>query len=239
MSIAPIGTLDIVQVAIEKLINRVDGLPGVGVIYGPPGRGKTVACVSLCNTADAYYVQMRSAWNRKTLLEKILLEMGIAPDTTIPRMLDQVCEQLALSRRPLIIDEADFALRSNNMLELVRDIYEGSQGTLLLVGEENMPTKLKRWERMHSRVLAWIPAQPVSVADAVALAQVYCRGITVADDMLRTLVEIAHGSVRRVCVNLANIHEEALVSGSSSVDLKWWGDRQFYTGESPIPRREA
>lgn len=239
MSIAPIGTLDIVQVAIEKLINRVDGLPGVGVIYGPPGRGKTVACVSLCNTADAYYVQMRSAWNRKTLLEKILLEMGIAPDTTIPKMLDQVSEQLALSRRPLIIDEADFALRSNNMLELVRDIYEGSQGTLLLVGEENMPTKLKKWERMHSRVLAWIPAQPVSVTDAVALAQVYCRGITVADDMLRHLVEIAHGSVRRVCVNLANVHEEALVAGESSVNLAWWGTRTFYTGESPIPRREA
>lgn len=239
MSIAPIATLDIVQVAIEKLISRVDGLPGVGVIYGPPGRGKTVACVSLCNTADAYYVQMRSAWNRKALLEKILLEMGITPDTTIPKMLDQVCEQLALSRRPLIIDEADFALRSNNMLELVRDIYEGSQGTLLLVGEENMPTKLKKWERMHSRVLAWIPAQPVSVADAVALAQVYCHGINVADDMLRHLVEIAHGSVRRVCVNLANIREEALVAGECNVNLAWWDGRTFYTGESPIPRREA
>ena len=239
MSIAPIATLDIVQVAIEKLISRVDGLPGVGVIYGPPGRGKTVACVSLCNTADAYYVQMRSAWNRKALLEKILLEMGIAPDATIPKMLDQVCEQLALSRRPLIIDEADFALRSNNMLELVRDIYEGSQGTLLLVGEENMPTKLKKWERMHSRVLAWIPAQPVSFSDAQALARVYCRDIAVADDMLQHLVDIAHGSVRRVCVNLANVHEEALVAGSSSVDLTWWGERQFYTGESPIPRREA
>jgi len=235
--IAQIGNLDLIQVATEKLLSRVDGLPGIGVIYGAPGRGKTFACVALANSENAYYVQMRSAWNRKTLLEKILVEMGIQADGAIPHLLDQICEQLALSRRPLIIDEADFALKSDGMIELIRDVYEGAQGTLLLVGEENMPKKLSRWDRVHSRVMAWIPAMPVSLDDVCTLAPIYCPGIEVRDDLLRHITELASGSVRRACVNLTMIYEAAAVTGEPVMSLDTWGDRPFYTGNAPAIRR--
>lgn len=131
---ASIANLDMVAVAMEKLTGRVQGLPGMGVLYGPPGYGKTVAASAIALATRGYYVQMRSAWSRKTLLEKIIFEMGAKPSGTIPVLLDQICEQLATSGRPLLIDEFDFALRSDAMVELVRDIYEGSQGTILLVG---------------------------------------------------------------------------------------------------------
>ena len=68
--IAPIANLDLVAVVMEKLVNRQDGLPGFAVYYGPSGWGKTTATVAVANRSRAYYVQMRSAWNRKTLLEK-------------------------------------------------------------------------------------------------------------------------------------------------------------------------
>ncbi|AKU21901.1 AAA family ATPase [Massilia sp. NR 4-1] len=234
--IARISNLDLVAVAAEKLLSRVDGLPGMGVIYGQSGRGKTIACSALANQARGYYVQMRSAWSRKTLLEKILFEMGVKPAGTIPALLDMVCEQLAASGRPLIIDEFDFCLRSDGMVELVRDIYEGSQGTLMLVGEEMLPQKLKKWERFHSRVMAWIPAMPVSVNDAVHLAPIYCPGVVVAEDLLAHVVNLAHGSVRRVCVNLTLIHEQAMLHAETDMTLARWGNRDLYTGEAPKQR---
>ncbi|WP_202423934.1 AAA family ATPase [Duganella lactea] len=233
---ARISNLDLVAIAAEKLISRVDGLPGIGVIYGEAGRGKTIACSALANQARGYYVQMRSAWNRKTMLEKILFEMGIKPMSTIASMLDQICEQIAASRRPLIIDEFDFCLRSDNMVELVRDIYEGSQGTLILVGEEMLPHKLKKWERFHSRVMAWIPAMPVSVSDAQKLAPIYCPDVEISADLLEHIVQLANGSVRRVCVNLTLIHEQAMISAETSMTLKAWGERDLYTGEAPKRR---
>lgn len=235
--IAHIGNLDLVQVATEKLLSRVEGLPGIGVIYGAPGRGKTFACVALANSEDAYYVQMRSAWSRKTLLEKILVEMGIKTAGTIPALLDQICEQLARSRRPLIIDEADFALKNDGMIELIRDIYEGAQGTIILVGEENMPKKLARWERVHSRVMAWIPALPVSIDDVRILAPIYCPNITLYDDLLQHITALANGSVRRACVNLTLIYEAAAIEGEPIMSMATWGSRQFYTGDAPALRR--
>lgn len=234
--VANIANLDLVAVAAEKLLSRQDSLPGIGVMYGEAGRGKTIACSALANQSRGYYVQMRSAWSRKTLLEKILFEMGIKPAGTIPHLLDQVCEQMAASRRPLIVDEFDFCLRSDGMVELVRDIYEGSQGTLLLIGEEQIPQKLKRWERFHSRVMAWIPALPVTMDDARKLAPIYSNQVVIADDLLQRVVDLAHGSVRRVCVNLTRIHEEAMLRAESEMSLAKWGDLDLYTGDAPKRR---
>lgn len=235
--VAQIHNLSLVRTATERLVGRTAGLPGMAVLYAPAGYGKTTAALAVANENRSYFVQMRSAWGRKALLEKILLEMGAKPAGTIPHMLDQVCEQLATSGRMLMIDEFDYCIRNDSMIELVRDIYEGSQATLLLLGEELLPQKLKRWERFHSRILSWIPAQPVSLDDARALAGIYCPDIKVTEDLLDHLVRHASGSVRRVSVNLAAIFEAASLEGWDVVSLSTWGSRPIYTGEAP--RRAA
>ncbi|TVO57566.1 AAA family ATPase [Denitromonas halophila] len=230
---AQIQNLEMARTAAERLTGRVAGLPGMAALYGPAGYGKTTAALAVSNENRSYFVQMRSAWTRKVLLEKILHEMGLKPAGTIGALLDQVCSQLAASGRMLIIDEFDYCTRNDSMIELVRDIYEGSQSTLLLLGEEMLPQKLKRWERFHSRVLSWIPAQPVSTADAELLAPIYCPGIHVASDMLEHLVRLSNGSVRRVSVNLAAIAEAAAIEGWLAIDRSTWGNRPLYTGEAP------
>jgi len=231
---AQIHNLELVRTAVERLTNRSTGLPGLAVLYGPAGYGKTTAACAVANEVRAYFVQMRSAWTRKTLLEKVLTEMGIKPHGTIPAMLDAACTQLAASGRMLIIDEFDYCVKSDSMVELVRDLHEGGGAApILLLGEELLPGKLKRWERFHSRVLSWIPAQPISVEDAAALAPIYCPGVQVGADLLEHLVKIAAGSVRRVSVNLAGVAEVAGVEGWATVSRADWGERPLYTGEAP------
>lgn len=240
--VAQIHNLDMVRIAMEKLNGRQMGLPGFACLYGPAGYGKSTALNTVANESRAYYIQMRSAWGRKALLENIMIEMSLASRNgkspgTISTMLDQIANQLSASGRPLVIDEFDHCCKSDSMVELVRDIYEASQATIIVAGEEMLPQKLKRWERFHSRVLSWIPAQPVSLQDAQALAPIYCHGLTVAEDLLSHLVGISGGSVRRVCVNLANINEEAAITGWDVVSRADWGNRPFYTGDAP--RRAA
>lgn len=230
---AQIHNLELARTAAERLVSRHAALPGIAVMYGPSGYGKTTAAMAVANENRSYFVQMRSAWSRGMLLKKILIEMSIKPTGTIPEMLDQVSEQLATSGRLLIIDEFDYCAKNDSMIELVRDIYEGSQATLLVLGEEQLPHKLKRWERFHSRVLSWIPAQPVSLADAASLVPIYSPGVAVADDLLAHLVGYSGGSVRRVSVNLNSIAELAALEGWSTVDLAAWGNRPLYTGDAP------
>ncbi|PVX80022.1 AAA family ATPase [Paraburkholderia unamae] len=233
--IAQITNLGLCDLAIERALSRSANLPGLVCFYGPSGYGKSMAANYVANARRARYVQAKSVWTKKHFLTAVLFEMGIKPARTIPEMADQVSEELAASGRPLIIDEMDH-LVDRNAVELVRDLYESSQAPILMIGEEGLPAKLKKWERMHGRVLAWVPAQPVTLADARQLTSFYCPRVQITDDLLARLVELAHGSVRRVCVNLERIQEESMLAGTDVMDLASWGKRELYTGEAPKRR---
>ncbi len=234
-SIADIANLSLCDVALERAISRTGTLPGMVCMYGPSGFGKSISATYVAIRRRAYYVQAKSIWTKKATLTAILREMGIQPARTIPEMLDQAAEELALSGRPLIIDEMDH-LVDRNAVELVRDIYESSQAAILLIGEEQLPSKLKKYERFHGRVLAWVPAQPVSIDDAQKLKEIYAPDIEITVEMLGHLVGLSGGSVRRVVVNLEQIQETAATNGWNVVDQTVWGKRELYTGEAPKRR---
>ena len=102
-----------------------------------------------------------------------------------------------------------------------------------VVGEERFPEKLKRWERVHNRVLEWCAAAPADLLDAQKLAKLYAPDVPIADDLLERIVIETRGVTRRVCVNIEAVRQEARKVGVSKViDLKTWGSRSFYTGDA-------
>ncbi len=238
-TIAPLTNVGLCVSALERVMRRTLGLPGIVEFHGPSGYGKSTAAAHACTRLRAYYVAVQSNWTRKAFLLAVLRDMGIAPAKTMPEMVAQIAEQLTLSNRPLVIDEADLLVDKEGGANLIKDLYESSMGSIMLIGEELLPSKIKRWERLDGRVLDWVPAQPVTVADARLLTKIYANGIEVADDLLSLLVEKAEGSVRRVIVNLDNIREEAKKVGWQKVDRTTWGERPLFTGKAPDVRCKA
>lgn len=236
--VAHLGNVAIAATCMERLMNAASHLPRIGVLRGRAGLGKSSAACYLMNRYNAYRVECKSVWNRKTVLVEILKRMGIKPEQTMPEMLDQVCAELMVSGRPLIIDEMDH-LVEKSAVEIVRDIHDGSgNAPILLIGEEKIATKLERWERVHSRVLDWSQALPLDIEDARLLADFYCRKIEIADDLLAHIHAISAGSARRICVNLELVEETALRAGLitepfPAIDLSAWGSQPLYTGTSP------
>ncbi|WP_010324351.1 AAA family ATPase [Marinobacterium stanieri] len=233
--VADTANLGLCDIALERALDRTGSLPGMVCMFGPSGFGKSVAATHVACRRRAYYVQAKSVWTKKHTLTAILHEMGMQPAKTIPEMLDQAAAELAVSGRPLIVDEMDH-LVEKNLVELIRDLYETSQAAILLIGEEQLPNKLKKWERFHGRILSWVPAQPVTLDDARKLSPLYAPDMELADDLLQHLVDIAAGSVRRVAVNLELIHDTAGQAGVDYFDRQSWGRRELYTGEAPKRR---
>lgn len=235
-TVAPLTNVALCLSAMDRAVSRPGHLPGMVVFSGPSGWGKSTAAAYVATYSNAYYVECRSSWTKKALLENVLKEMGIVPEKTIYQMTDQVCEQLAASQRPLIVDEMD-AVVEKNAVEIIRDIYEGSGGApLLLIGEDRLPLKLKKWERFHGRILDFVVAQPIDLDDARHLRNLYCKKVTVEDDLLAHICSLAKGSARRICVNLERVQEEALQMGLKSISLHAWGKKQLFTGEAPSRR---
>jgi DNA transposition AAA+ family ATPase len=234
-SIAPLANVSLLSSALDKALKRPAHLPGLVAFYGPSGIGKSFSAAYAANRYQAYYVECKSSWTRKALLAAILNSMGIVPAKTLPEMTDQASEQLALSGKPLIIDEMDHIVEKK-AVEIIRDLYEGSQGTILMIGEECLPSKLKAWERFHNRILDWVPAQLADIDDCKLLARLYSPDVVIADDLLIEVTRSAKGCVRRMCVNIEQIRRVSLDVGCTELSRKDWGDRSLYTGEAPKRR---
>lgn len=231
----PTRNVALLMELVSRIKTRTPGLPGMGTFYGPTGYGKSRAVCVTAVTHQAYYVQMKSIWSCKYLLEMILQQMNIKPARTASHLLEQISKQLLLSQRPLIIDEADLILKKG-MIEVLRDIYESSQGTIILVGEENLPTNLEAVERVHGRMLDWVAAQPASLEDARLFAGKHCKDITVSDCLLEHVVKSTHGVARYVCNNLNRIAEFAKMHGLSSLTAETYTGTLF-TGKAPERRK--
>lgn len=233
---AALSIVMLVMGSLQRIAERRQHLPGMAVLYGFSGFGKSTAAAFVANKMRAYYIECKSVWTKKALLENILKVMGITPAATVTVMLDQVCEQLARSGRPLIIDEMDHIVEKA-AVEIVRDIYEGSKAPILLIGEERLPAKLVKYERFHGRIMEWTAAPAADQNDVAVLAGFYCAGLTIGQDLLDLVHAKAKGSVRRIATNLELIKDEAANQGITTIGLKQWGKRELHTGEAPQPRR--
>lgn len=234
-TVASLVNVALADSAIVRAMSASRHLPRMLCFSGKSGYGKSSAAAYLRAKWRAYYVECKSTWTRKKLLEDILKDMGIPPAKTIYDMCDQVCMQLATSGRPLIIDEMDF-LVDKAAVEIVRDLYDGSKSVIMIIGEEQLPGKLQRWERFHGRILEWVQAKPADIDDAMNLAEFYCRRVKVGEDIIALIHQKAEGSVRRICVNLELVEAQALKFGFDAVTLADLPNLTLYTGKAPIGR---
>lgn len=236
-TIAPLHNVVLLDELVERLKARDPNLPGFGCMHGPSGYGKSFAVMYTANRHRAFHVEVKSVWTKKHFCLSVLKEMGVHPAKTIPAMVEQIGEQVALSGRPLLIDEADYLL-DNHLIHLVKDIYEYCHGSIVLIGEELLPGKIAQHERVHGRMFDWVPAEPGSINDAKHLARLYCRDVAVADDLMAALHEKSTGSVRRISTNLARVHEAAQGADLRQIDLKTWEELGgvFFTGNAPERR---
>ncbi|WP_323036223.1 ATP-binding protein [Pararhodobacter sp.] len=235
-SVAPLRNVAALTALIDRVQNRAIGLPGMACFYGWSGFGKSTAAIYAANKFQAVLVQCKSSWTKKNLCKAVLAELGLPAKGNTADLVDQISAQLAVHGMPLIIDEADHLI-ARKMVEIVRDIYEGSQAPVILIGEELLPQKLKEWERVHGRMLDWVAAEPADLADLNHLAPIYAPGIAITADLRVELLRMSHGSTRRVCVNLAKLGEQAQVLGVDEMSRANFDPREFFTGTAPKPRR--
>ncbi|MBN8533879.1 MAG: ATP-binding protein [Rhizobiales bacterium] len=235
---APLRNVAAMAVLVERLQARGPHLPGFGVFFGYSGYGKTYAAIYAQNTTGGPRVEVGDSWTRKTLLRAILKELGVhEPRGTVADLAEQAIGRLAEpGHPPLFIDEAD-KLVDKNMIELVREIQEGSQCPIILIGEEILPQKLERIERAYNRVLEWVMAEACDASDARKLADALAPRFSFSDGLLGRILIESEGRARRIVTNIDRCVEWARGVGTTSIDETC--DLPLYTGRSPVRRRVA
>ncbi|MBY6244099.1 AAA family ATPase [Methylosinus sp. Sm6] len=221
---------------VERVVERSPSLPNIGVMHGRSGDGKTYASIYAQNKTRALRVEVGDSWTRKTLLTAILREGGLfTPKGTIPELSERVTEMLSAEpRRPLFIDEAD-KIVDRGYAEIVREIAMKSNVPVLLIGEEALPKKLERIERLHNRVLAWFGAEPCDLEDARKLANLLLPA-KISDDLLEDIRVAGDGRARRIATSLDGVAQWTRSHGLQEVTRENYQGPDLYTGQPATAR---
>lgn len=237
-TVAPLTNVSLCMELLELALNRDPRLPGIVCLYGFSGHGKSTAATYAYNKKNAYYIECRDTMTKKSFLLELLKEMGVAKvPNTVDEMFLAAVETLEDNPlRPLIVDQMDY-LVAKEALNVVRDLQDRSRSVVLIIGEEGLPGKIKRYENFAGRVLKWEPSMPATLADVQHLARLYCPNASVEAPVLAKLHQMANGSARRASVNLTNISEDAKKRGLTTVTLADIAGLILHTGAIPKPRQ--
>ena len=150
----------------NNLQNRAEGVPGMGLVYGEPGLGKTQAIKWWAFKNDAILIRCNQMMSARWLLKEILDYMSEIKPYSISDSFDEVIRNLILTPRILIVDEVDYlTMDKNKSIEILRDIHDKANIPVVLVGMTNAHSRLKKFSHLYDRLSEIVKFERFSKAD--------------------------------------------------------------------------
>lgn len=218
------------HLALGKINGRRKTIPGLGLISGPTGAGKTTALVGAVVTYDAVFVRANAATNFSGLLDAICFELSIDSHIKNTAKVDAIMRSLRVKPRPIFIDEADYIVRDFRLLEILRDIHDATDVPVILIGMEGIESKIGKIPQVERRVSQHIIFKPCDLADTALVAKELCDA-EIAPDLIAKIHAHTNGSIGHIVVALAHIEAFARDSGLKRIDAAQWGDRPMFLGD--------
>ncbi len=237
--IVPISNIARLSDAANALVNRSNGMPGMGLVEGQTGYGKTTAVAWLAIRLNGVFVRALSTTTPSSLLESICKELGIGKRQGNVNAVEDIVRKLAETGRPLFIDEADYLAGKRSLIETLRDIHDLAAVPVVLIGMHGFRRKLIGLEQLTGRIAQWVEFEPSTIADAQLLANELSE-VKVQADLVAKLHMAARGEVRRMVVGLNRIEQFARARGLDVIGAADWPvQSDFFIGNAPTAKKPA
>jgi DNA transposition AAA+ family ATPase len=227
--LAPTKNVAALQLAFEALASRDVGVPGMGLVYGYTGAGKTTAVTWLVNRTRGVYVRANSGWTPAAMLAKVMQELGAEPFHRRAAMVDFIATTLTDQQRPLFVDECDYLLRNVAMLDSLRDLHDLSGTPVVLVGMQGIERRLVHRPQLSRRISHWVEFHPSDMDDAKTLAQTVCE-VELDADLIARIHRESKGSIGLMSVGLSRVEAFAKANGLKAMTETIWGARKLFLG---------
>jgi DNA transposition AAA+ family ATPase len=206
--------------AVEELKNRDPSLPGLGLIYGRWGLGKSETIQHYYGESNVNYVMAEALWSVRDLLKGICDELNIQPEYRTVDRFDQVCRGLKRRAEPLFIDEADYLFKKSIMLDTIKDMHEKTRVPIILVGMEEICGKLQKYGQFWSRILpaGIVEFKPLAAPEMILIAKEW-TGLDVGHEAAETVCRYTEGDFRYVVGYLLELEKACVVNRTKEISL--------------------
>jgi len=208
--------------AVTALVKRDPSLPGLGLIYGKWGFGKSEAVDYYYSVEDIFYIAVERLWRPRRLLEEMCEVMNLGdPVYRLDRLSDQVCDGLRRWNKPLFIDEGDYLLKNGVMLDVIRDIHEKTRVPIIMIGMESALKKLHRHGQFLSRILpaGIVEFMPVTPPEIRLIINKW-TGLTMEINAAELFCQYTDGDFRYIVGYLLSMEESCNTMNTKTIDAK-------------------
>lgn len=158
---------------LEVARHGVRGRVGMMLVKGSPGTGKTEVAQQLVLEKECPYIRCRFIDSPRSLLERVVRELGEEPRFRKNHLFEQARNQLVTKPRVIIFDEIDYIV-NERFIDVIRDLNDETNNLIVLVGEEHIDKKLQSYRRFFDRIKIVVPFDRFDRADIVELSKQSC-----------------------------------------------------------------
>ncbi len=171
------------------------GQPGLAVVWGVAGRGKTVCAREYAVRTGAVYVRVMQDWTPRAMLGSVCRMLRGQEAGTVERCRRLVCEALDADPRPILVDEADRL--KVEQIEHFRDIHDMTGVPVVLIGEQHLFAQIESRRRLWSRVTRTVEFGPIGAEDIMLFA-FRAADLKMEPEAARKVEKMSGGDFRRV-----------------------------------------
>ncbi|MEM5789182.1 MAG: ATP-binding protein [Syntrophobacteraceae bacterium] len=193
------------------------GQPGLGVVWGQAGRGKTVCAREYAVRTNAVYLRVMEDWTPRAMLASLCRELNGSDPRSTERCKKIACDELERQQRTVLVDEADRL--PVGLVEHWRDIHDVAGVPVVLIGEEHLFPTLAARRRIWSRVTQTVEFKPIATEDIV-LFGLKAADLRIDPEASRRIASRSGGDFRLVWTDIQGLEQMARAAGTKQVDLK-------------------
>ena len=202
----------------NKLIDKTNDVPKMGLIYGDPGLGKSQTAIWWAGQNDAVYIRAQNKMTSRWLLEKIIEELGEAPSKKISDMMKQCIAHLRLKPQVIIVDEVDYLINSLKIVETLRDLHDLTGVPIVLIGMQEAKNKLGKYRHLYDRISEIVEFKPFSKEDADIIIDELSE-IKITDEAKEIIFERIN-RFRQLIKCISGIENLAKTNGLKTIEAK-------------------
>lgn len=240
----PVRTKNLVKFcsAYEELAHRGERIPGIALVYGPSGQGKSTAAEYCYGQIRAQqlgiFVEASPAWSANesgcnAMVRTLLRLLGADPKRSSGDSLEHLVSILRQHSCPVFLDEADRIVQGRCkglVADTLRYIQDQSRCPFIFIGMQDFKSHVQGMEVYAGRVRQITEFGLTDLDDALMLASEVVNRCRIHPDLVTQLYDFSRGSIRRIYVGLDTIETVAINEDWQIVTPDLWADRPFGLG---------
>lgn len=207
------------RTGITAVENRGAAEASLMLVTAEAGYGKSETVDQWAIQVGAAYLRAKVEWTPRYFMSELAENLKLDSRGRAKDVFARIAGFIGAQQIPLVIDEVEHCLQNNaQVLEAIRDLSDLTEVIVVLVGMEQVQTRIARFAQISSRVAKVVTFQPASINDVLVTCKQLAE-VDIADDLVAEIHRASGGRMREIMNAIATVENTAKRNGATQVTL--------------------